>query len=153
MVAAVLSSCSQSASPAASGALLFNGDAHVVVSGQEHGEFTVPLGRGGVLSGGSFMTAEYGAVQLGALTYQGPALVGDHRTARTESTVTSLMITLSLPDHNPPYDTYTSLAGECVVTVKEAGPSGGTATFSCAKVPNVDGTVLVDAQGTFDAHP
>jgi hypothetical protein len=141
-----------SSSAPAGATVFFNGDAHVSVSGPETGEFTVPLARGNVLPGG-FITAEYAEVQQGALTYQGPAQVGEHQTARTETNVTSLMITLPLPDNDPPYDSYISIAGECTIDVTAAGPSGGEASFSCTQVPNLDGTVKVDAEGTFDAAP
>jgi hypothetical protein len=154
-----LGACAQAASPATSssaatsGTVFFNGDASVTVSGPVSGEFTVPLARGSVLPGGAFITAEYAEIQQGALTYQGPARVGEYRTARTETDMTSLMITLAIPENDPPYDTYVSLEGECTIDVSEAGPAGGQASFSCTQVPNLDGTVKVDAEGTFDAAP
>jgi hypothetical protein len=156
ILALVLSvaTCSPSASQApSSGTVFFNGDAHVTVTGPVSGGFTVPLARGNVLPGGAFISAEYAAIQEGALTYQGPARVGEYRTARTDSDVTSLMITLAIPDMDPPYDSYISVGGECVISVSEASPSGGEASFTCSQVPNLDGTVRVDAEGTFDAQP
>ena len=158
-LAVALGGCAPAASPASSSSaatsltVFFNGEANVTVSGPVSGEFTAPLARGSVLPGGGFITAEYAEIQEGSLTYQGPARVGEYPTARTETELTSLMITLAIPDNDPPYDTYISLEGECTIDVTAAGPEGGEASFSCSEVPNLDGTVKVDAEGTFDAAP
>ena len=52
-----------------------------------------------------------------------------------------------------PSDSFASLNGECSITVLEYSQARGDATFTCTGLANMDGTVTIDATGSFYAEP
>jgi hypothetical protein len=46
---------------------------------------------------------------------------------------------------------FRSTAGECAITVSEALPDATSGVYGCTQVASQDGTLVVDAQGTFQA--
>jgi hypothetical protein len=80
----------------------------------------------------------------GSLTIAGPSF--------TNRVTTSQSLTLTFTArHNGVPKTFRSAAGECAITVSEALPTQMGGVYQCTQVSSEDGTLIVDAQGTFQA--
>ena len=155
LVAAMLmvgcGSLTPTGTPLAVSATFKDGKATVTMTGGYSLSYPATLQRGNRYgAGGEWMSVEYGNVQTGALTYQGPATVGSYPTTRTSSTAVTLALTVVLPSGSKPSDSFASVNGECTVTVTKDQPGGGEATFTCTNLANTDGSVKIDATGTWD---
>ena len=155
LVAAILMAGCGSSTPTGTplevSATFSGGAATVRMTGGYSLSYPASLQRGNRYgAGGTWMSVEYGNVQTGALTYQGPATVGSYPTTRTSSTAVTLALTVVLPSGSKPSDSFASVNGECTVTVTKDQPGGGEATFTCTNLANTDGSVKIDATGTWD---
>ncbi len=145
------SSSSPAGTPVEQSLSFMGGDATVQMTGGYTLSYPARFLRGNLFgAGGAFMSVQYGNVQTGALTYQGPATVGAYPTTRTATTVVTLALTVVLPSGPKASDSFASTNGECTVTITKAEPGGGAATFTCTNLANIDGSVKVDATGTFN---
>jgi hypothetical protein len=137
--------------PLAVSASFTGGTAKVAMTGGYTQSYPAILMRGNRYGAdGGWMSAEYGNVQTGAVTYQGPDVVGSVATGRTDTQVITLALTVVLTSGSKPSDTFASTNGECTITVTKFQPGGGEATFACTNLPNTDGSVKIDATGSFD---
>jgi hypothetical protein len=137
--------------PVVVSAAFTGGTAKVTMTGGYTQSYPAMLQRGNRYGAdGGWMSAEYGNVQTGALTYQGPSVLGSVATGRTETQVITLAFTVVLTSGSKPSDSFASTAGECTITVTDFKPGGGAATFTCSNLPNTDGSVKIDATGSFD---
>lgn len=155
VVAAILvagcGSSTPTGTPVTVSAAFADGTAKVSMTGGYTQSYPAMLMRGNRYGAdGGWMSAEYGNVQTGALTYQGPAVLGSVPTGRTETQAITLALTVVLTSGSKPSDTFASTNGECTITVTEFRPTGGAATFTCTNLANTDGSVKVDATGSFD---
>ncbi len=154
IAAATLAACSSTtSSPLMSGgvsAKFRDGTANVKLTGGYDLSYVARFLTGATASGGTAMSIQYGNVQTGALTYQGPATVGSYPTTRTATAITTLGLTAVLPSGPKPSDSFSSVNGECTVTITKSDATGGQATFTCTGLKNQDGSVTVDATGSWD---
>ena len=154
IAAAALAACSStSSSPSATAdvsAKFQGGTANVKLTGGYDLSYIARFITGATANGGSVMSVEYGNVQTGALTYQGPAAPGSYPTTRTQTSITTLGLTVVLPSGPKPSDSFASVNGECTVTITKSTVAGGAATFTCTGLKNQDGSVTVDASGSWD---
>jgi hypothetical protein len=152
---AVAACSSGSATPAPSVSAAFAaGTANVQVAGPVL-SFTAPLQIGRLMDGGVMLNVQYINVQGGTLTYTGPGKPGTYKTERTDTSITSLALVVGVQGAggDVPYVPFNSIAGECSITIEKIDKTGGNATFTCTQLPSQDGTVKIDATGTFDARP
>lgn len=152
---AVAACSSGSATPAPSVSAAFAaGTANVQVAGPVL-SFTAPLQIGRLMDGGVMLNVQYINVQGGTLTYTGPGQPGTYKTQRTDTAITSLALVVGVQGAggDVPYVPFNSIAGECSITIEKIDKTGGNATFTCTQLPSQDGTVKIDATGTFDARP
>ncbi|MEI8333146.1 MAG: hypothetical protein WCH74_04750 [Chloroflexota bacterium] len=155
LVAAILMAGCGSSTPTGTpldvSATFSGGAATVHMTGGYSLSYPASLQRGNRYgAGGDWMSVEYGNVQTGAVTYQGPATVGTYPTARTSTTAVTLALTVVLPSGSKPSDSFASTNGECAITVTKDLPGSGEATFTCTNLANTDGSVKIDATGTWD---
>ena len=152
---AVAACSSGSATPAPSVSAAFAaGTANVQVAGPVL-SFTAPLQIGRLMDGGVMLNVQYINVQGGTLTYTGPGKPGTYKTERTDTSITSLALVVGVQGAggDVPYVPFNSIAGECSITIEKIDKTGGNATFTCTQLPSQDGTMKIDATGTFDARP
>jgi len=153
VVAGLVAGCSSSSpagTPVEQSLSFMGGAATVQMTGGYALSYPAPFLRGNLFgAGGAFMSVEYGIAQTGSLTYQGPATVGTFPTTRTATDVVTLGLTVVLPSGPKASDSFASTNGECTITITKADPEGGAATFTCTNLANIDGSVKVDATGTF----
>jgi hypothetical protein len=95
------------------------------------------------------MSVEYGTVQTGALTYQGPATPGTYKTVPTDTALATLGLTVAVTSGDVPSYPFASINGECEVTIVAMADHKGNATFTCSNLASQDGTVTIDATGSF----
>jgi hypothetical protein len=155
IVAAILAagcgSSTPTGTPVTVSAAFTGGTAKVTMTGGYTQSYPATLQRGNRYGAdGGWMSAEYGNVQTGAVTYQGPSVLGSVATGRTETQVITLALTIVLTSGSKPSDSFASTAGECTITVTKFLPGGGEATFACTNLANMDGSVKIDATGSFD---
>lgn len=153
----VVAACSSgsSATPAPSVSAVFaSGTANVQVAGPVL-SFTAPLQIGRLMDGGAMVSVQYINVQGGTLTYTGPGKPGTYKTERTDTAITTLALVVGVQGAggDVPYVPFNSIAGECSITIEKLDATGGNASFTCTQLPSQDGTVKIDATGTFDARP
>jgi hypothetical protein len=152
---AVAGCSSGSATPAPSVSAAFAaGTANVQVAGPVL-SFIAPLQIGRLMDGGVMLNVQYINVQGGTLTYTGPGTPGTYKTQRTDTAITSLALVVGVQGAggDVPYVPFNSINGECSVTIEKIDKTGGNATFTCTQLPSQDGTIKIDATGTFDAQP
>ena len=152
---AACSSGGSSATPVPSVSAVFaDGTANVQVAGPVL-SFTAPLQIGRLVDGGEMLNVQYINVQGGTLTYTGPGKPGTYTTQRTETAITSLALVVGVQGAggDVPYVPFNSIAGECSITIEKVDATGGNAAFTCTQLPSQDGTIKIDATGTFDARP
>jgi hypothetical protein len=152
---AACSSGGSSATPVPSVSAVFAaGTANVQVAGPVL-SFTAPLQVGRLIDNGAALSVQYINVQGGTLTYMGPGKPGTYTTQRTDTAITSLAIVVGVQGAggDVPYVPFNSIAGECSITIEKVDKTGGNATFTCTQLPSQDGTIKIDATGTFDAQP
>jgi hypothetical protein len=152
---AACSSGGSSATPVPSVSAVFAaGTANVQVAGPVL-SFTAPLQVGRLIDNGAALSVQYINVQGGTLTYMGPGKPGTYTTQRTDTAITSLAIVVGVQGAggDVPYVPFNSIAGECSITIEKVDKTGGNATFTCTQLPSQDGTLKIDATGTFDARP
>jgi len=154
-IAVAAAGCGSGASPtpAMVSANFKDGLATVSMTGAYTATYPAQLMRGTLVEGGAAMAVEFGNVQTGALTYQGPATPGTYATERTDTSVTTLALTVVLTSGDKPSDSFASTAGECSITIVEMASTKGNATFTCTDLANVDGTATIDASGKFSVVP
>ena len=154
-VAIVAAGCGGGASPTppSVSAKFARGEATVTMTGGYTATYKAPFINGRTVGSGTFVSLQYGAVQTGSLTYQGPAIPGTYATLRTGEEVTTLALTVVLMSGDEPSDSFASLNGECSITILEYSQARGDATFTCTGLANLDGTVTIDASGSFYAEP
>lgn len=133
-------------SPGITGAVNM-GSASVTTSGQVNTQVTfATLGTPAIWS------PPPGAIALvwtGA-SRQSLGLGGDSFTAaQPTSAAHSLAITLRV---NHALVAFRSVKGECTVTISPALPDNVGGTFLCTNLPDVNGTMTINAQGTFSAE-
>lgn len=161
IVALAVSACSSGSSssptPAASASAVFSaGSADVKIASSLAGSFTAPLMIGRIYNNGAALNVQYGDVQQGSLTYLGPAAPGTYKTERTDAATTSLALVVVVQGGgggDVPYKTFSSINGECSVTIVKIDKTGGNATFACNALKSDDGTTTIDATGSFEARP
>jgi hypothetical protein len=154
-LAVAIAGCSSGTSPTPSmvSTTFHSGVAQVSMTGGYTLSYPAQLIQGALINGGAAMSVSYGTVQTGALTYQGPATPGTYKTLRTDTEVTTLALTVVLTSGDKPSDSFASLNGECAVTIVEMSALKGDATFTCTNLKNQDGTVTIDATGSFSITP
>lgn len=154
-LAVVAAGCGGGASPTppSVSAKFARGEATVTITGGYTATYKAPFINGRTVGSGAFVSLQYGDVQAGSLTYQGPATPGTYATLRTGEDVTTLALTVVLMSGDKPSDSFASTNGECSITVLELSEARGDATFTCTGLANVDGTVTIDASGSFYAEP
>jgi hypothetical protein len=130
-----------------------NGVAEVSMTGGYTISYPAKLIQGALVNDGALMSVSYGTVQTGALTYQGPATPGTYKTVRTDTEIATLALTVVLTSGDKPSDSFASVNGECEVTIVDMSQLKGDATFTCANLKSQDGTVTIDATGTFTVLP
>jgi hypothetical protein len=153
----LLAACSSSgsATPAPSVSAVFAaGTANVQVAGPVL-SFTAPLMTGRLIDNGAMLNVQYINVQGGTLTYTGPGTPGTYTTQRTDTAITTLALVVGVQGAggDVPYVPFNSIAGECSITIEKVDKTGGNATFTCTQLPSQDGSIKIDATGTFDARP
>jgi hypothetical protein len=152
---AACSSGGSSATPVPSVSAVFaSGTANVQVAGPVL-SYTAPLQIGRLVDNGAMLSVQYINVQGGTLTYTGPGKPGTYATQRTDTAITSLALVVGVQGAggDVPYVPFNSIAGECSITIEKVDKTGGNATFTCTQLPSQDGTIKIDATGTFDAQP
>jgi len=154
-IAVAVAGCGSGASPTppSVSAKFARGEATVTITGGYTATYTAPFINGRTVGTGAFVSLQYGDVQAGSLTYQGPATPGTYPTVRTGDDVTTLSMTVVLLTGDEPSDSFASVNGECSITVLEYSQARGDATFTCTGLANIDGTVTIDASGAFYAEP
>jgi hypothetical protein len=154
-LAIAVAGCGSAASPtpASVSAKFARGQATVSITGDYTATYIAPFINGRTVGSGAFVSLQYGAVQTGSLTYQGPAAPGTYATLRTGDEVTTLALTVVLTSGDKPSDSFASMNGECSITVLEYSQARGDATFTCTGLANIDGTATIDATGSFYAEP
>jgi hypothetical protein len=154
-LALAVAGCGSSASPTppSVSAKFARGEANVTITGGYTATYKAPFINGRTVGSGTFVSLQYGAVQTGSLTYQGPAIPGTYATLRTGEEVTTLALTVVLMSGDEPSDSFASMNGECSITILEYSQARGDATFTCTGLANLDGTVTIDASGSFYAEP
>ncbi len=154
-VAACSSSSGGSATPAPSVSAVFAGGTENVQVAGPVLSFTAPLVTGRLVDDGAMLNVQYINVQGGTLTYTGPGKPGTYKTERTADTITSLALVVGVQGAggDVPYVSFSSIAGECSVTIVRVDRTGGNATFTCSNLASSDGKTKTDATGTFDARP
>jgi hypothetical protein len=151
LVAAVAACSSGGGSPKPStvSAAFAGGAAQVSMTGDYTASYPATLIVGAFVNDGAGMSVEYGDVQTGALTYQGPAKPGTYKTVRTDTALATLGLTVVLTSGDVPSYSFDSINGECEVTIVEMADHKGNATFTCSNLANQDDTVTIDATGSF----
>jgi hypothetical protein len=102
------------------------------------------------LSGPTIYSPPPGQFSLGwdtdtaALVLSGRSFVGNHPTSEI------LRLTFSVSS-GATTTSFASQDGGCDVIVTTAGPASFEGTFSCTGIADEDGSVVVNAQGTFSA--
>lgn len=154
-IAFAVAGCGSAASPTppSVSAKFARGEATVAMTGGYTANYIAPFINGRTVGSGAFVSLQYGDVQAGALTYQGPATPGTYATVRTGDDVTTLALTVVLMSGDKPSDSFASTNGECSITVLEYSQARGDATFTCTGLANIDGTATIDASGSFYAEP
>jgi len=104
---------------------------------------------GAFVNDGAAMSAQYGDVQTGALTYQGPATPGTYTTVRTDTSVATLGLTVVVTSGDVPSYSFDSVNGECQITIVEMANHKGNATFTCSNLAAHEGSLTIDATGSF----
>ena len=153
LLAAACSASSATPAPSVS-ATFASGTANVEVAGPVL-SFVAPLMQGRLMDGGAMLNVQYINVQGGTLTYIGPGKPGTYKTERTETAITSLALVVGVQGSggDVPYVAFSSIAGECSVTIERLDKTGGNATFTCSQLASEDGKTKIDASGRFDAQP
>jgi hypothetical protein len=151
IIVMAVAGCSSGTSPTPSmvSTTFRDGTAQVSMTGGYTMSYPAKLIQGALVNDGALMSVSYGTVQTGALTYQGPATPGSHKTVRTDTEIATLALTVVLTSGDKPSDSFASVNGECEVTIVEMSQQKGDATFTCTSLKNQDGTVTIDATGTF----
>ena len=85
-----------------------------------------------------------GADPVESISVSGPSFSGQ------QSTSAALTLALSVKSAGGP-KTFRSQAGECTVTLNPAAPTQVGGLVFCTNLKSVDGTVTVNAQGSFSA--
>jgi hypothetical protein len=156
---AALSACSSGATPSSvsASAVFAGGTAQVEITAPAPSRYTAQLMTGRLYTEGTStaLSVQYGNVQQGSVTYTGPAAPGTYKTERTDTGMTSLALVVGIQGAggDVPYQTFSSINGECSVTIVKVDRTGGNGTFTCTNLPSADGSMKIDATGTFDAQP
>jgi hypothetical protein len=151
-VGVVVAGCSSgggSPTPSTVSAAFAGGSAEVSMTGGYTASYQAQLIVGAFVNDGAGMSVQYGDVQTGALTYQGSATPGTYKTVRTDTALATLGLTVVLTSGDVPSYSFDSINGECEVTIVAMADHKGNATFTCSKLANQDGTVTIDATGSF----
>jgi hypothetical protein len=152
LAGAIVGACSSSSTSPLPNVLVYAGGSTTAqITGSYSQALAAPLISGRLIEGVG-VRLQFSTVQLGSVMYDGPATPGTYTTKRTDTSLVQLGIELVLSSSGNETDAFTSVNGECSITITQMDRKGGSGSYACTDMPSTKTAAKINAQGTFTVN-